>query len=168
MTDTPAPTSDATPPRDYSDTLNLPETQFPMRAGLPQKEPQLIARWDEMRLYEKLRQTAKRTIRENLRFLLRGGPAAQLHIGRINAIREHLPRGQSLFAGFVDPHFWPRSQCEPPLFARISEAGAIAQIPRCAAIRALRQNELAHSRIRVVSRAGFLARNGQFIYCAVV
>ena len=31
--------------RDYSETLFLPQTDFPMRAGLPQKEPEILARW---------------------------------------------------------------------------------------------------------------------------
>ena len=37
---------------DYSKTLYLPETDFPMRAGLPQKEPELVARWQQMDLYK--------------------------------------------------------------------------------------------------------------------
>ncbi len=36
---------------DYSKTLYLPETKFPMRAGLPEKEPQIVARWQELDLY---------------------------------------------------------------------------------------------------------------------
>ena len=35
--------------RDYSETLFLPKTDFPMRAGLPQKEPEILARWREPR-----------------------------------------------------------------------------------------------------------------------
>ncbi len=41
--------------RDYSETLFLPQTDFPMRAGLPQKEPEILKRWAETRLYEQLR-----------------------------------------------------------------------------------------------------------------
>ena len=37
--------------RDYSATLFLPQTDFPMRAGLPQKEPEILARWEDMGLY---------------------------------------------------------------------------------------------------------------------
>ena len=37
--------------RDYSETLFLPKTDFPMRAGLPQKEPEILARWRELDLY---------------------------------------------------------------------------------------------------------------------
>ena len=40
---------------DYSRTLYLPQTEFPMRAGLPQREPELLARWAEIDLYGKLR-----------------------------------------------------------------------------------------------------------------
>ena len=35
--------------RDYSETLFLPKTDFPMRAGLPQKEPEILKRWREHR-----------------------------------------------------------------------------------------------------------------------
>ena len=41
--------------RDYSETLSLPKTDFPMRAGLPQKEPEILARWRELGLYQRLR-----------------------------------------------------------------------------------------------------------------
>ena len=51
MTDTPEKI-------DYSKTLYLPETEFPMRAGLPQKEPEMAAKWKQMGLYKKLRASA--------------------------------------------------------------------------------------------------------------
>ena len=37
--------------KDYNTTLNLPKTDFPMRAGLPKREPEMLKRWDEMDLY---------------------------------------------------------------------------------------------------------------------
>ncbi len=40
--------------QDYNNTLNLPKTEFPMRAGLPQREPEALAEWQEKHLYEKL------------------------------------------------------------------------------------------------------------------
>ena len=43
---------------DYSKTLYLPQTDFPMRAGLPEKEPLLVKRWQEMDLYKQLREDA--------------------------------------------------------------------------------------------------------------
>jgi hypothetical protein len=42
---------DAPGARDYSETLFLPQTAFPMRAGLPQKEPEILARWEALDLY---------------------------------------------------------------------------------------------------------------------
>ena len=46
--------------RDYSETLFLPQTEFPMRAGLPEREPVLLARWEKENLYGKLREAAPR------------------------------------------------------------------------------------------------------------
>ena len=43
---------------DYSKTLFLPQTEFPMRAGLPQREPEILKRWKEIDLYGKLRKSA--------------------------------------------------------------------------------------------------------------
>jgi isoleucyl-tRNA synthetase len=65
---------------DYSKTLYLPQTDFPMRAGLPQKEPEIVARWQEMGLYRRLREEAKgRPL-----FVLHDGPPyanGNIHIG---------------------------------------------------------------------------------------
>ena len=43
---------------DYKDTLNLPKTDFPMRAGLPKREPEWLARWNEIAVYDTLRERA--------------------------------------------------------------------------------------------------------------
>ena len=42
--------------RDYRDTVFLPKTDFPMKAGLPQKEPGILARWEDEGLYQRLRE----------------------------------------------------------------------------------------------------------------
>ena len=73
MTDTPEKI-------DYSKTLYLPETEFPMRAGLPQKEPEMAEKWKQMGLYKKLRASAAG--RE--KFVLHDGPPyanGNIHIG---------------------------------------------------------------------------------------
>lgn len=65
---------------DYSKTLNLPQTEFPMRAGLPAREPQFVARWEEMNLYKKLREDAK----DRPLYVLHDGPPyanGNIHIG---------------------------------------------------------------------------------------
>ena len=41
-------------PQDYNKTLNLPSTDFPMRAGLPKSEPETLERWQKNNVYEQL------------------------------------------------------------------------------------------------------------------
>ena len=68
------------PERDYSETLFLPQTDFPMRAGLPQNEPELLARWQKQGLYQRLREAAKGRVK----FVLHDGPPyanGNIHIG---------------------------------------------------------------------------------------
>ena len=45
---------------DYSKTLFLPQTEFPMRAGLPQREPEILKHWNEIDLYDRLREGRRR------------------------------------------------------------------------------------------------------------
>ena len=44
---------------DYKDTIQLPRTDFPMKAGLAQREPELLARWEKIGLWQRLRADAK-------------------------------------------------------------------------------------------------------------
>jgi isoleucyl-tRNA synthetase len=65
---------------DYSRTLYLPKTDFPMRGGLPQKEPEILARWARENLYAELRQSGK----GRPKFVLHDGPPyanGNVHIG---------------------------------------------------------------------------------------
>ncbi|HEY8137322.1 MAG TPA: class I tRNA ligase family protein, partial [Methylocystis sp.] len=67
-------------PADYSATLYLPVTDFPMRAGLPQAEPKVLARWEEIGLTQKLREVAA----GRPKFVLHDGPPyanGNIHIG---------------------------------------------------------------------------------------
>ncbi|MCG6207334.1 isoleucine--tRNA ligase [Rhodopseudomonas sp. HC1] len=80
MSDKPAKTDAAQSGNDYSKTLFLPQTEFPMRAGLPQREPEMLKRWEEMNLYGKLRDSAK----GRAKFVLHDGPPyanGHIHIG---------------------------------------------------------------------------------------
>lgn len=68
--------------RDYRETLFLPKTDFPMRGGLPRREPEWIRRWDEMKLYELMREDAKQ--RGAPQWLLHDGPPyanGHIHLG---------------------------------------------------------------------------------------
>ncbi|MDR0821494.1 MAG: isoleucine--tRNA ligase [Oscillospiraceae bacterium] len=91
-------------PKDYSATLNLPETKFPMRANLPQREPEMLARWEADRIYYKLRDKAKG--RE--KYILHDGPPyanGDIHIGTaLNKILKDIIVKYKTMAGFDSPY----------------------------------------------------------------
>ena len=96
--------------RDWGATLFLPQTDFPMRAGLPDLEPKLLKRWDEMELYEKLRETAK----GRPKFVLHDGPPyanGNIHIGHaLNKILKDLVvKAQSMLGH--DSNYVPGWDC---------------------------------------------------------
>jgi isoleucyl-tRNA synthetase len=96
--------------RDYSETLFLPETDFPMRAGLPQKEPELLARWHKLDLYGRLRAAAK----GRPRFILHDGPPyanGNIHIGTaLNKILKDVVTKSQQMLGF-DSNYVPGWDC---------------------------------------------------------
>ncbi|MGA2225855.1 MAG: class I tRNA ligase family protein, partial [Syntrophobacteraceae bacterium] len=65
---------------DYKATLNLPQTDFPMKANLSVREPEILKMWDEMGLYERLREIGK----GRPRYILHDGPPyanGHIHLG---------------------------------------------------------------------------------------
>jgi isoleucyl-tRNA synthetase len=96
--------------RDWGKTLFLPETDFPMRAGLPELEPKLLKRWADMKLYEKLRADAK----GRAKFLLHDGPPyanGNIHIGHaLNKILKDLVTKSQSMLGF-DSNYVPGWDC---------------------------------------------------------
>src|SRR5262245_4383794 len=89
---------------DYKNTLNLPKTDFPMRGNLPQREPEMVARWDAMSLYEKLRaQNADKP-----KYVLHDGPPyanGHVHLGTaLNKIIKDMVVKSKLLAGFDAPY----------------------------------------------------------------
>jgi isoleucyl-tRNA synthetase len=96
--------------RDYSETLFLPKTDFPMRAGLPQKEPQILARWQQLDLYGRLRAAA----RGRPRFVLHDGPPyanGNIHIGHaLNKILKDVVTRSQQMLGF-DSNYVPGWDC---------------------------------------------------------
>ncbi len=95
MTDT--PDKKDTPVRDYRDTVFLPKTDFPMKAGLPQKEPAILARWQAADQYQQLREA--RAGRE--KFILHDGPPyanGDMHIGHAlnHVLKDTVVRTQTL------------------------------------------------------------------------
>jgi isoleucyl-tRNA synthetase len=90
--------------RDYRDTVFLPKTDFPMKAGLPQKEPGILARWQEMDLYRALREA--RSGRD--KFILHDGPPyanGDMHIGHAlnHILKDMVVRTRSLM-GYDAPY----------------------------------------------------------------
>ena len=107
--------------RDYRDTVFLPTTSFPMRGDLPRREPDMLARWRTMGLWEKLRaQSAGRP-----KFILHDGPPyanGNIHIGHaLNKIlKDVVNRGRQM-TGY-DAHYIPGWDCHGlPIEWRIEE-----------------------------------------------
>ncbi len=98
------------PERDYSETLFLPQTEFPMRAGLPQREPEILVRWEKGNLYKQLRAAAKG--RE--KFILHDGPPyanGNIHIGHaLNKILKDVVTRSQQMLGF-DSNYVPGWDC---------------------------------------------------------
>src|SRR5215468_3810633 len=96
--------------RDYSKTLFLPKTDFPMRAGLPQKEPELLERWTRIGLYARLREAA----RGRVKFVLHDGPPyanGNIHIGHaLNKILKDVVVRSQQMLGF-DANYVPGWDC---------------------------------------------------------
>ena len=95
---------------DYSKSLYLPQTQFPMRAGLPQKEPEILARWQAMDLYKLMREAG----RGRPKFVLHDGPPyanGNIHIGHaLNKIlKDMVCRSQAMLG--KDSNYVPGWDC---------------------------------------------------------
>jgi isoleucyl-tRNA synthetase len=106
---------------DYSKTLYLPQTEFPMRAGLPQREPEILKRWDEIGLYDRLRKAAA----GRAKFVLHDGPPyanGNLHIGHaLNKILKDVVTKSQQMLGF-DSNYVPGWDCHGlPIEWRIEE-----------------------------------------------
>ena len=97
---------------DYKQTLNLPKTDFPMRAGLPKREPEWLERWNTIGVYDRLREKAKVTDRAP--FTLHDGPPyanGHLHIGHaLNKIlKDFVVRSQQMMG--KDARYIPGWDC---------------------------------------------------------
>ncbi len=70
------------PAMDYKPTLNLPKTAFPMKANLPQTEPQMLAWWSQIGIYKRLREASA----DRVRWILHDGPPyanGNIHMGHV-------------------------------------------------------------------------------------
>ncbi|MCG2635073.1 MAG: class I tRNA ligase family protein, partial [Gammaproteobacteria bacterium] len=113
---------------DYKDTLNLPKTDFPMKANLPRREPDLLAHWQKIDLYGKLRALGRG---RSKRFVLHDGPPyanGSIHIGHVvnKVLKDIIVKSKSL-SGFDAPYV-PGWDChglpiEQMVEKRIGKAG---------------------------------------------
>lgn len=94
----------------YKDTLNLPKTDFPMKADLPKLEPQILKKWEEIRLYEKLMERKGKAPS----FILHDGPPyanGDIHVGHaLNKVLKDLVCRYRWMKGYYAP-FVPGWDC---------------------------------------------------------
>jgi isoleucyl-tRNA synthetase len=96
--------------RDYRDTVFLPQTSFPMRGDLPKREPQILARWDQMDLWSRMRAASH----GRPKFILHDGPPyanGNIHIGTaLNKIHKDVINRTRQMAGY-DADYVPGWDC---------------------------------------------------------
>ncbi len=89
---------------DLKSTINLPKTGFPMKANLPQNEPKMLGRWEEMRLYERIREARK----NKEKYILHDGPpytSGPIHLGTAmnKCLKDFVVKSKTM-AGFDAPY----------------------------------------------------------------
>src|SRR4030066_904740 len=95
---------------DYKNTLNLPRSEFPMKANLNQKEPELLEKWESIKLYEKIRERSQ----GKPKFILHDGPPyanGHIHLGHcLNKIlKDVIVKSKTMFG--MDSYFVPGWDC---------------------------------------------------------
>ncbi len=91
-------------PMDLKSTINLPKTGFPMKAGLPQNEPKMLERWEQMGLYERIRQARK----GQQKYILHDGPpytSGPIHLGTAmnKCLKDFIVKSKTM-SGFDAPY----------------------------------------------------------------
>lgn len=89
---------------DYKNTINLPTTDFPMKANLSQREPEMLQHWEKIHLYEKLRLLAQ----NKPKFILHDGPPyanGNIHLGHaVNKVLKDIVVKSKTLSGFDAPY----------------------------------------------------------------
>src|SRR5260221_12008550 len=95
---------------DYKNTLNLPQTDFPMKANLSQREPEILKKWQTLDIYQQMRKQGK----GRKKFVLLDGPPyanGHLHVGHaVNKILKDIIVKSKTLSGFDAP-FVPGWDC---------------------------------------------------------
>jgi isoleucyl-tRNA synthetase len=112
----------------YKDTLNLPKTEFPMKAGLTTREPEILARWERLKLYERIQEARKEATKT---YLLHDGPPfanGDVHMGTaLNKILKDFVVKSRTMAGYRAPYV-PGWDCHglPIEFKVVKESKGLA------------------------------------------
>ena len=107
---------------DLKDSLNLPKTDFPMKANLPQNEPKMLARWAEMKLYDQIRQSRQ----GSPTYILHDGPPyanGAIHLGHAlnKSLKDFVVKSKTM-AGFDSPYI-PGWDCHGlPIEIKVDES----------------------------------------------
>jgi isoleucyl-tRNA synthetase len=91
---------------DLKSTINLPKTGFPMKANLPQNEPKMLARWEQMHIYESIREARKG--KNNGKYILHDGPpytSGPIHLGTAmnKCLKDFIVKSKTM-SGFDAPY----------------------------------------------------------------
>ncbi len=91
-------------PTDLKSTINLPKTGFPMKAGLPRNEPKILERWEQMGLYQRIRQARK----GKKKYILHDGPpytSGPIHLGTAmnKCLKDFIVKSKTM-SGFDAPY----------------------------------------------------------------
>ncbi len=140
----------------YKETVLLPKTDFPMKAGLTQREPELLARWEQENIYARIQQARK----DAPLFVLHDGPPfanGDVHMGTgLNKILKDLVVKSKTMAGFRAP-FIPGWDCHglPIEFKVVKESGNLKPVD-------VRQKSEAYARKYIDVQRGQFKRLGIF------
>jgi len=95
---------------DYKDTLNLPRTEFPMKANLNRREPEILKEWDDKQIYDRIKEATK----DREKFILHDGPPyanGHIHLGTaLNKILKDIIVKSKTMAGF-NTYYVPGWDC---------------------------------------------------------
>ena len=109
---------------DYGKTLNLPQTDFPMRANLPQREPETLKKWQDEDMYEKLMESNE----GKPLFILHDGPPyanGDMHMGHAlnKTLKDVITRFKNM-DGYKAPSFTAGTPTACPLNGRLLKCSA--------------------------------------------
>ena len=108
---------------DYKDTLNMPATEFPMRAGLAEKEPKTIEKWDSIGLYEKMNENRV----DAPLFALHDGPPyanGDMHCGHaLNRTLKDIVIRYKNMAGYKTPFVFGWDTHGLPIEVKVTKSG---------------------------------------------